>query len=189
MFKQLKDRWDSYAGPKDERLVAEENRLYAKMAKALLGIGVLSMFYGNALRRAAGMFVEALLDSRYYWAFPPEMIVGIGIIVCCALHTSSLTRQGIITTESRFAEVDTCPIGFFATFSALASVLVFACIFALESFAQVQFVGLSGVHWMDNLTFALIMAGSIFVFTIITLVLYFYYAKKNRKRIEAELED
>ena len=35
MFKQLKDQWNAYVGPKDERLVAEENRLYAKLAKTL----------------------------------------------------------------------------------------------------------------------------------------------------------
>lgn len=189
MFKHLKAKWDSNVGPKDERLVAEENRLYAKMAKALLGIGILSMFYGNALRRAAGMFDDAALGSKYYTTFPPEMIVGIGIIICCALHTSSLTKQGIITTESRFAEVDACPTGFFAIYAALASVLVFASAFVLESFAQMQFDGLNGVYWMSNLALALFMAGIVFVGSLAALVLYYHDAKKNRKRIEAELED
>lgn len=188
MFKQIKDQWNAYVGPKDERLVAEENRLYAKLAKALLVIGIVSMYYGNALRRAAGMFSDSAVGSKFYSAFPPEMIMSLGIIIACTVFTSSLTKQGIIA-DNRFAEVDTCPTGYFTLCSAIGAVLVFAGAFVLEVLAQVQFVGFGGVYWVADLGLALFIAAFVFVGSLIGLVLYYRDAKKNRKRIEAELED
>ena len=188
MFKQLKDQWNAYVGPKDERLVAEENRLYAKLAKALLVIGIISMYYGNALHRAAGMFSDTSIGSKFYSAFPPEMIMSLGIIIACTMFTSSLTKQGIIA-DNRFAEVDTCPTGYFAICSAIGAGIVFFGAFVLEVLAQAQFVGFGGVYWVANATLALFIAAIVFIGSLIGLVLYFRDAKKNRKRIEAELDD
>lgn len=188
MFKKLKDQWNAYVGPKDERLVAEENRLYAKLAKALLAIGIVSMYYGNALRRAAGMFSDTAVGSKFYSAFPPEIIMSLGIIIACTVFSSTLTKQGVIA-DNRFAEVDTCPTGYFAICSAIGAVLVFAGAFVLEVLAQAQFVGFGGVYWVANVALAFFIAAIVFIGSLIGLVLYFRDAKKNRKRIEAELGD
>lgn len=188
MIKKLIAQWNAYVGPKDERLVAEENRLNAKLAKALLAIGIVSMYYGNALHRAAGMFSDTSVGSKYFMAFPPEMIMSLGIIIACSLFTGALTKQGVIA-DNRFAEVDTCPIGYFALCSAIGAGLVFAGAFVLEALAQAQFVGFGGVYWMANAVLAFFIAAFVFIGSLIGLVLYYRDAKKNRKRIEAELED
>ena len=186
MIKKLIAQWDAYVGPKDERLVAEENRLYAKLAKALLGIAAVSMYYGNALRRAAGMFNDAALGSKYFSAFPPEMITSLGIIIACTVFTSTITKQGVIS-DNRFADVDRVPMGYFAICAALGSGIVFACSFVMEALAQAQFVGFDGIYWMANAALSLFMAVVVLIGSMIGLVLYFYDAKRNRRRIEAEL--
>ena len=188
MFKQIKDQWNAYVGPKDERLVAEENRLYAKLAKALLVIGIISMYYGNALRRAAGMFSDTAVGSKFYSAFPPEIIMSLGIIIACTVFSSTLTKQGVIA-DNRFAEVDTCPTGYFTLCSAIGAALVFVGAFVLEVLAQAQFVGFGGVYWAASAALAFFIAAVVFIGSLIGLVLYFRDAKKNRKRIEAELDD
>jgi hypothetical protein len=104
------------------------------------------------------------------------------------VFTSSLTKQGIIA-DNRFAEVDTCPTGYFTLCSAIGAALVFVGAFVLEVLAQAQFVGFGGVYWAASAALAFFIAAVVFIGSLIGLVLYFRDAKKNRKRIEAELED
>ena len=186
MIKQLKEQWDSYVGPKDERLVAEENRLYAKLARALLVIGLVSVFYGNALHRAAGMFGDPAIKGKLYGAFPSEMVLCIGIIIVCTWYTSSLTKQGVIS-DNRFAEVDSFPAGYFALCSALGALAAFVGAFVVEALAQAQFAGFGGVYWAANAAMAAIFAIVVFVACMVGFWLYFRDAKRNRRRIEAEL--
>lgn len=188
MIKKLMDQWNAYVGPKDERIVAEENRHYAKLAKALLVIVLATMYYGNALRRAAGMFDDVALGGKYFSAFPPEMALSLGVVISCTAFSLALTKQGLIA-NNRFAEVDTCPTGYFATCSGIAAALIVLCVFVVESLAQAQFVGFAGVYWKANLAMAVVYATMVFIGCIIGLVLYYRRARANQRRIEAELED
>ena len=186
MIKKLMDQWNAYVGPKDERIVAEENRLYAKLAKALLVIVLVTMYYGNALRRAAGMFNDTALGSKYFSAFPPELALSLGVIISCTVFSLTLTKQGFIA-NNRFAEVDTCPTGYFANCSGIAAALIVLSVFVIESLAQAQFVGFAGVYWKANLAMAVVYAAVVFIGSMIGLVLYYRRARANHKRIEAEL--
>lgn len=187
MIKKLIAQWEAYVGPKDERIVAEENRLYSRLAKALIVITLVAIYYGMALRRAAGLFGDSALGSKYMGAFPPELILSFGIIITCTMYTTSLTRQGVIA-NNRFADVDTCPTSYFALCALLAAVVAAIGCFAVESFAQVQFVGPSGVYWVGNLAIGVFLGWVVFVGSFISYVLTYRDARKNRQRIDRELE-
>lgn len=187
MIKKLISQWEAYVGPKDERIVAEENRAYSKLAKSLLAVSIVTMYYSNALRRAASMFNDSAVDSKYMDAFPPHLFLSIGIVISCAIFSSTLTKQGIIA-NNRFAEVDHCPTNYFAICSGLGAAAILVCCFAVECLAQVQFVGIAGVYWIANLCIGCVMAVIVFVFSLAAMVLDYHHTRKRLDRIEAELD-
>lgn len=187
MIKKLIAQWEAYVGPKDERIVAEENRAYSKLAKALLAISIVAAYYDNALRRAASMFNDSALGSKYLDAFPPHLVLSIGIVISCALFSSSLTKKGIIASN-RFAEVDHCPTDYFALCSGMGAAAILVCCFVVECLAQAQFVGLAGVYWIANLCIGCVVATLVFILSLAAMVLDYRHARKNLNRIEAELD-
>ena len=188
MFTSLKEKWEAYVGPKDERLEALSNRYYARLARSLIVCASLCVYYDNALRRAASMFDESFEQSALANTVPTGMLLSLALATCCVLYVSRINKQGIVDIN-RFAETDTFPLGYFALCSALGAAAVALGIFAVESFAQVQFVGIQGTYWAANAAMGLFYAS--IIFPLCLLVSWFDYrsAKRNRKRIELELED
>ena len=139
-------------------------------------------------QRKRGRFKEQSLRNQSLWGGSWESRGGGAGLISCTAFSLALTKQGLIA-NNRFAEVDTCPTGYFATCSGIAAALIVLCVFVVESLAQAQFVGFAGVYWKANLAMAVVYATMVFIGCMIGLVLYYRRARANQRRIEAELED
>lgn len=176
-------QWRAYAGPTDERLEAENSRIY-RMGFTLLSIGMLvSSVYKMIAAQVAWVHSDAARMGGFSITIDPLLIwFLLVLLVICAMQA----RKGYVETN-RFGQTDTFPIGYFSLCSGIAGLCTAIVVWAMRCVAEVQLVGLGGVLWGVNLAagaFAGIFCG---VLTLLFFYLQFRAAKRSRDRMEAAL--
>lgn len=143
---KLVQRWKAYAGPIDERVEAESNRVY-KIGFVMLSIGMLVyMYYDWTLKQAAFMrdvlatgsgrmdFTSA--DLFLYGWFALTMLVGI-VLLC---------RKGF-SDDNRFAEADKFPAVHYMLVSVVLVAIADVLATAIRVLAEFQVLGAAGIMW------------------------------------------
>ena len=182
---RIVQKWREYAGPKDERLEAENAKIYS-LGFMLLSFGMLALlvyqimaqqvaWVHNGGNGAFHLFANPVDAAMYAWLF-------IVMLVCAVLQT----RKGYVDTN-RFGQTDCLPAGYFLLVAGLTGVASALAIAAMRCIAEAQIVPFESIFWAANLATGVVFGILIFAATFGALCLAFYDAKHHRAKIEAEL--
>lgn len=183
---RIVQKWREYAGPKDERLEAENAKIYT-LGFMLLSFGMLALlvyqiiaqqvaWVHNGGNGAFHLFANPVDAAMYVWLF-------IVMLVCAVLQT----RKGYVDTN-RFGQTDRLPASYFLLVAGLTGVASALAIAAMRCIAEAQIVPFEGIFWAANLAIGVVFGVTIFAATFGALCLAFYEAKHRRAKIEAELD-
>lgn len=183
---KIVQKWREYAGPKDERLEAENAKIY-KLGFMLLSFGMLALliyqimaqqvaWVHNGGNGAFHLFASPVDAAMYAWLF-------IVMLICAVLQT----RKGYVDTN-RFGQTDRLPAGYFLLVAGLTGVSSALAIAAMRFIAEAQIVPFESIFWAANLATGVVFGILIFAATFGALCLAFYDAKHHRAKIEAELD-
>ena len=183
---RIVQKWREYAGPKDERLEAENAKIYT-LGFMLLSFGMLALlvyqiiaqqvaWVHNGGNGAFHLFASPVDAAMYAWLF-------IVMLVCAVLQT----RKGYVDTN-RFGQTDRLPASYFLLVAGLSGVASALAIAAMRCIAEAQIVPFEGIFWAANLATGVVFGILIFAATFGALCLAFYDAKHHRAKIEAELD-
>ena len=179
-------KWREYAGPKDERLEAENAKIY-EFGFILLSFGMLALlayeiiaqqvaWVHNGANNAFHLFASPVDAAMYAWLF-------IVMLICAVLQT----RKGYVDTN-RFGQTDHLPAGYFLLIAGITGAASALAIAAMRCIAEAQIVPFEDIFWAANLATGVVFGVTIFAATFGALCLAFYEAKHRRAKIEAELD-
>lgn len=183
---RIVQKWREYAGPKDERLEAENAKIYT-LGFMLLSFGMLALLVYQIIAQqvawvhndgngAFHLFASPVDAAMYAWLF-------IVMLVCAVLQT----RKGYVDTN-RFGQTDRLPASYFLLIAGLSGVASALAIAAMRCIAEAQIVPFESIFWAANLATGVVFGILIFAATFGALCLAFYDAKHHRAKIEAELD-
>lgn len=182
---KLVRQWRVYAGPKDERLEAENCRIY-RIGFLLLSFGVLIFLLYEATAKQVAWVHDNFPAHPGVFVSPSELVLLVWFIatmvVCCALQS----RKGFVETN-RFGQTDVFPMGYFSIIAALSGAASAVVIAALRCIAELQIVSTAEVFWAANCALGLLFGAVVFAFTLLGFYLQFKSAKKYRERIDDTL--
>lgn len=159
---------------KDERIQAELNSIYR--------IGYLVLMFGILF----DLFLQyvPMLGAENVSVRPVEFAVFLVANILCLVL---MVRKGISDDDSRYAEADSFPRGYYIRVSLLGALM------ASVLFGAIQVYRFSEIGLTDTVLVVLITTASIFIFTAPTIfgVQYFCYrlAKKRRDKMEQTYND
>lgn len=185
----LVKKWNEIMGPKDERLEAEENKVYKVMANILMVGCVVTLYYNRSLQQVADVTEHPIFTSLGQSIDLTQWLLILTILAGCITAVSMQTKAGYFSTRKRFAEIDHVPWDFVVLVSVAAGLVLGILTCGLRILAEIQIVGVENVMW-----FADIAIGGVFFTMGFVLCLAFvgyavHDAIKRRRKLESELED
>lgn len=187
-FEDLKlvQKWREYAGPKDERLEAENAKIY-KIGFMLLSFGMLMILFYEILARQVAWVHSDASEMPHLFATPAEAAMYAWLVIVMLICVVLQTRKGYVDTN-RFGQTEHLPVGYFLLVCGISGVTSTLVIAAMRCIAEVQIVPFESVYWAENLATGAVCGTMIFIATFAALCATFFSAKKRRAKIEAELD-
>lgn len=183
---RLAKKWREYAGPKDERLEAENAKIY-KLGFMLLSFGMLMLLVYQIMAQQVAWVHDGVDEAFRLFANPVDTVMYawlfIVMIVCAVLQT----RKGYVDTN-RFRQTEHIPVGYFLLISGITGIASTLAIAAMRFIAEIQLVPIDGVFWGANLATGVGFGVVIFAAVFGALCLAFFEAKRGRAKIEAKLD-
>ena len=188
-FEDLKivQKWREYAGPKDERLEAENAKVY-KIGFYLLSFGMLMILFYEILARQVAWVHSSSSEMPHLFATPFEAAMYAWLVIVMLICVVLQTRKGYVDTN-RFGQTEHLPVGYFLLLCGISGVTSALVIAAMRCIAEAQIVPLESVLWAANLVTGALYGLIIAIVTFATLCAVFFSAKRARAKIEAELDD
>ena len=185
---KLAQRWKVCAGPTDERVEAESNRVY-KIGFVMLSFGVLvymyydwtlkqAMFMRDVMAGGAGHMELTSADLFLYGWFAMTMLVGIAL----------LCRKGF-SDDNRFAEADKFPVVHYALVSVVFIAVADVLATAIRVLAEFQVLGAAGIVWWSVAFSSVFMIVVGIPFGLLVFWVGFNAARSRRRRLESSLDD
>ena len=185
----LVKKWNEIMGPKDERLEAEENKVYKAVANIFMVGTILTLYYGISLGQVAYVTDHPILtelgDSVVTMQFP--LTFTIMIASCVGLFMQ--TKSGYFSSRKRFAEIDHVPWGFVSLVSVGAGLIVGILTCVMRVLAEIQIVGMGNVMWFGDMAIGIVFFGIAFTICFVLMGYTVHDAIKRRQKLERELED
>ena len=185
----LMDKWRQYAGTPDERIVADSCKGYR------IGYIALSIGYIAALYFDISWTQVASVHDVYEYANPgfstsaPGIFFLLWFIVTDVALIVRQNRRGYVD-ESRFAETDRFPAGYFALISGMCGIAVMLVTALFRLIAELVLVGPAHTYWLGNIAVGLFFGIVVFGLCYLAFYCSFRSAKKHREAIAASfLED
>ena len=181
----IKSMWNKYTGPKDERLAAEENAVYAKGYKILLVTCLAVIYYTQHLIMVANW--EGLVSDKFaFGTLRPDLLLTISVLVVCAWIVGHFVKRGTFDSN-RFAQTDSFPVGYSVICSAAGGGIAGLAVFLMNVLAEVQILGFGGTYWAANAGIGAFFALVVFALCVPMFYLFYRSAKKNRQKADALL--
>ena len=119
-FEDLKlvQKWREYAGPKDERLEAENAKIY-KIGFVLLSFGMLMIFFYQFIARQVAWVHSDASEMPHGFATPFEAAMYLWLVLVMLICAGLQTRKGYVDTN-RFGQTEHLPVGYFLLLSGLS---------------------------------------------------------------------
>lgn len=187
-FEDLKlvQKWREYAGPKDERLEAENAKIY-KIGFMLLSFGMLMILFYEILARQVAWVHSDVSEMPHLFATPAEAAMYAWLVIVMLICVVLQTRKGYVDTN-RFGQTEHLPVGYFLLVCGISGVTSTLVIAATRCIAEVQIVPFESVYWAANLATGSVCGMIIFIATFVALCATFFSAKKRRAKLEAEFD-
>lgn len=180
----IKEFMSRYKKPKDERLVAEVNKIYRKGFIAL-SFGFLVYFYYEAMRRQVVM-VHGLSDHINFSASEVLLYAWFLVVMFACILVSS--RRGFMD-DSRFGEADRFPSAYYSSITGFTAIALGLLTALFRTFAEIELFGVGEVLWLGNLVVGFVYFLMIFPFLYFLFYLNFRLAKRGRQKIAKSFED
>lgn len=187
-FEDLKivQKWREYAGPKDERLEAENAKIY-KIGFVLLSFGMLMILFYQTIARQVAWVHSNATEMPHLFVTPVEAAMYAWLVIVMLICAVLQTRKGYVDTN-RFGQTEHLPVGYFLLVCGISGVTSALVIAVMRCVAEAQIVPLESVYWAANLATGAVCGTMIFIATFAALCATFFSAKKRRAKLEAELD-
>ena len=183
---KLAQKWREYAGPKDERLEAENAKIY-KLGFMLLSFGMLTLLVYQIMAQQVAWVHNGANDSFRLFANPVDAAMYAWLFIVMTVCAVLQTRKGYVDTN-RFGQTEHIPTGYFLLISGITGIASALAIAAMRCIAEAQIVPFEDVFWAANLATGAFCGATILIATFAALCASFFSAKKRRAKIEAELD-
>lgn len=185
----LREKWREYAGPEDERIESEMNRIY-KVGFLMLSFGWLVLLYYKMLLNQVMAIEEIETAGVTTTTFNFFDIMWWGwLLLTCVVLAVMQVRGGFVST-GRFGETETFPAGYFALISAFAGAGVLVGVTVLRVLANIQVTGAAdGIIWLAGAMQGGFTGAVVFILCWGTFYLTFRAAKKRRIQLDRELDE
>ena len=178
-------KWREYAGQKDERLEAENAKIY-KFGFMLLSFGMLTLLIYQIMAQQIAWVHNDTDEAFHLFANPVEAVMYAWLFIVMLICAAMQTRKGYIDTN-RFGQIDHLPTGYFLLVSGITGIASVLAITIMRCIAELQIVPAESVLWAANLAVGIIFGVMIFAATFFVLCSVFFEAKRQRKIIEEKL--
>lgn len=176
-------KWQEYVGPKDERLEAEELRMY-KTGFLLLSSGMLVLFIYQIMAQQVAWIHEGDEGVYHVFANPTETAMYVWFVVVMVACAVMQARKGYVDTN-RFGQTEKFPAQYFALISGLSSLVSIVAVFLMRTIAEVQLVPIDQVLFGPNLAVGVVFGVLIFLLTYAGFYLQYRSAKNARNKMDA----
>lgn len=183
---KLARKWREYAGPKDERLEAENAKIY-KLGFMLLSFGMLTLLVYQIMAQQVAWVHDGADEAFRLFANPVDAVMYAWLFIVMIICAVMQTRKGYVDTN-RFGQTEHIPMGYFLLISGITGTVSALAIAAMRCIAEAQIVPIESVFWGANLATGVVFGVTIFVAVFGALCLAFFEAKQRRAKIEAELD-
>ncbi len=180
----LKELVRRHRGQRDERIVAEMNKIY-RGGFFSLTLGVIIYLYYSLMRRQIALFND--IDSVPYLDFGEAFLYGwfmVTMIVCVIVQI----RKGFMD-DGRYAETDYFPAGYFALISLGAGLGTGVLAMLMRALAEWELLGAVQVNWLVDALIGISIAISVFVACFVAFYGAFLAARQRRRKTNECLED
>ncbi len=182
-------KWETYMGPKDERLVAESNRIMRIGYTILLAGTALALYYGLMLTQVASTTDTPIFTALGERVFPLDKVLLIVFVLGTFIPCGMFMRSGITTERNRYAQVDYVPWNYVVQMSLLCALIIGVLSAGMRIVAEIQIVGLGQVAWIGDIAMGFVFAGMGFAIGMVAISASFKAAIENRKKLDEELDD
>lgn len=183
---KLARKWREYAGPKDERLEAENAKIY-KLGFMLLSFGMLMLLMYQIMAQQVAWVHDGANESFRLFTNPVDAAMYAWLFIVMVICAAMQARKGYVDTN-RFGQTEHIPVGYFLLISSITGIASALAIAAMRCIAEAQIVPIESVFWGANLATGVVFGVTIFVAVFGALCLAFFEAKQRRAKIEAELD-
>ncbi|MCL1799674.1 MAG: hypothetical protein FWG23_08070 [Eggerthellaceae bacterium] len=158
---------------RDERLLAETNRINA-IGFYILSAGILlDLYYGMSQMQVAFMHDMEVEVSLY--VRPLEYLALMGAMITCLIIS---IKRGVMT-NNRFANTEHFPWEYYLVWSGLGALGVGLGTALFRALAEYRVLGAGQVHWLGNGALGLVCALMVFFLCIGAYYLSFKIAKRQ----------
>lgn len=183
---KLARKWREYAGPKDERLEAENAKI-CKLGFMLLSFGMLMLLVYQIMAQQVAWVHDGAGEAFRLFANPVDAVMYAWLFIVMVICAAMQARKGYVDTN-RFGQTEHIPVGYFLLISGITGIASALVIAAMRCIAEAQIVPIESVFWGANLATGVVFGVTIFVAVFGALCLAFFEAKQRRTKIEAELD-
>ncbi len=183
---KIVQKWREYAGPKDERLEAENAKI-CKIGFYLLSWGMWMILLYEIIARQVAWIHSDAGEMPHLFVTPFEAAMYAWLVIVMLICAVLQTRKGYVDTN-RFGQTEHLPVGYFLLLCGISGVTSALVIAVMRCVAEVQIVPFEDVYWAANLAMGAFCGLMIAVVTFAALCASFFSAKKRRAKIEAELD-
>lgn len=185
----LIERWNAYMGPKDERLVAENNRCMRVGYIILLAGAGIAAYYGIMVNQVADTTDTAIYTAVGQGVFPVSNVILIALLVSCLVTLALEMKAGVVDEHVRMAAIDRVPWDFCVIVGLISGALLGVITASMRMLAEWQIVGAANITWAGDIAIGVVFFGMAFALGTFGTAAFIASAIKQRQLLEQELED
>ena len=182
-------RWNAYMGPKDERLVAENNRC--------MRVGYYVLLAGTCLAAYYAIMVNQVADTTSTPVFTAagQGLSDLGGVLAFVILASALTtlalemKAGVVDEHVRMATIDQVPWDFCVIIGLVTGAVLGVATAGMRMLVEWQIVGADRITWGGDIAMGVVFFVMAFVLGTFCTAAFFASAIKQRKLLEEKLED
>ena len=140
---KLAQKWREYAGPKDERLEAENAKIY-KLGFMLLSFGMLTLLVYQIMAQQVAWVHDGAGEAFRLFANPVDAVMYAWLFIVMTVCAVLQTRKGYVDTN-RFGQTEHIPTGYFLLISGITGIASALAIAAMRCIAEAQIVSIESV--------------------------------------------
>lgn len=184
----LMRKWNEIMGPKDERLVDEENKS-TKVGYGIFLVGsLICLYYSIMLDQVASTTDHPIMTPLGQSLVPVQLPLVLTILCACIASMTIQLKSGFFSSHTRFAQVDSIPWDFVALGALFCGVVLGVLTCGMRILAEIQIVGVGNVAWFGDLAIGVVFFGMGFILGFAAFALTVHDAIKRRRELDRELE-
>lgn len=180
----IKDFMSKHQAGKDERLVAESNKIY-RVGYIVMNVGFLAWSFYLVMKNQV-MMVNDLTESVIFTSTDIAMFL---LFLTTNIICSWLSIRKGFVDDGRYGEADAYPASYILVMSAGVAAMVLVLSTLLRSLAEIELLGLGNVHWLANGAIGCVFATMTFIVALLAFSISYWSAKSRREKLLRDAMD